>query len=137
MSEDKRRLQPWRASDQRQPATPGTPSPAEVLEHHRALAESALEAATCGRPLCRIGDGPDVSRPKYAEGALVAVGELQRILEEDAGLDVSTAAQDLLAMWNVERRASENRGQAWVAYRNGGIAQLRAIVADLRGDTTA
>jgi hypothetical protein len=111
--------------------TPAPSPPAEVLEHHRAAAESALQAATCGHPLCRIGDGPDVSRPKYAEGALAAVTELQRNIRDAAGTEALTAAQDLLATWEAERRTSEGRGPAWSAYRNGGVAQLRSVVADL------
>ncbi|MGZ4709147.1 MAG: hypothetical protein ACXWBN_10450 [Acidimicrobiales bacterium] len=102
-----------------------------MVEHHRAVAESALNAATCGHPLCRIGDGPDVSRPKYAEGGLAAVSELQRKLRGSAGPDALTVAEDLLATWEAERHASEARGTAWIAYRNGGVAQMRAIVDDL------
>jgi hypothetical protein len=121
----------WKASDREAPADAALPQPVEVLEHHRAVAESALDAATCGRPLCRIGDGPDVSRPKYAEGGLAAVSELQRKLRSVTGSDALTVAEDLLASWEAERHASEARGPAWIAYRNGGVAQLRAIVDDL------
>ncbi len=121
----------WKASDRESPADAALPQPVEVLEHHRAVAESALDAATCGRPLCRIGDGPDVSRPKYAEGGLAAVSELQRKLRGVPSGDALTLAEDLLASWEAERQASEARGAAWVAYRNGGVAQLRAIVDDL------
>jgi len=121
----------WKASDREAPADAAPPHPAEVLEHHRAVAEAALDAATCGRPLCRIGDGPDVSRPKYAEGGLAAVSELQRKLRGAAGSDPLPVAEDLLATWEAERHASKARGTAWVAYRNGGVAQLRAIVDDL------
>ena len=90
-----------------------------------------VNAATCGHPLCRIGDGPDVSRPKYAEGGLAAVSELQRELRVVADTGALSVAEDLLATWEAERHASETRGAAWVAYRNGGVAQLRAIVDDL------
>ncbi len=121
----------WEASDRDVPADAALPQPIDALEHHRAVAESALNAATCGHPLYRIGDGPDVSRPKYAEGGLAAVSELQRKLRSTTGLEALSAAEDLLANWEAERHASEHRGAAWVAYRNGGVAQLRAIVADL------
>ena len=127
----------WRASDREAPVDAVLPQPIDVLEHHRAVAESALNAATCGHPLCRIGDGPDVSRPKYAEGGLAAVSELQRKLRSATGLDAMSAAEELLASWEAERRASEDRGAAWVAYRNGGVAQLRAIVADLARVTSS
>jgi hypothetical protein len=121
----------WKASDRESPADAASPEPVEVLEHHRAVAESALDAATCGRPLCRIGDGPDVSRPKYAEGGLAAVSELQRKLRGGTDTDALAVAVDLLSTWEAERQASEARGAAWIAYRNGGVAQLRAIVDDL------
>ena len=127
----------WKASDRAVPADAAIPQPIDVLEHHRAVAESALNAATCGHPLCRIGDGPDVSRPKYAEGGLAAVSELQRKLRSATGLAAMSAAEELLASWEAERRASEDRGAAWVAYRNGGVAQLRAIVADLARVTSS
>ena len=125
----------WKASDREAPADAAPPHPAEVLEHHRAVAEAALDAATCGRPLCRIGDGPDVSRPKYAEGGLVAVGELQRKLRNLSGTDALTLAEELLSSWEAERDASGARGAAWIAYRNGGVAQLRTIVDDLAKST--
>ena len=80
---------------------------------------------------CRSSDGADVSRPNYAEGGLAAVSELQWKLRDATGLDAQSAAEDLLATWKAERRASEDRGAAWVAYRNGGVAQLRIVVADL------
>jgi hypothetical protein len=118
----------WKASDRESPTGGAPQQPVDVLEHHRAVAESALDAATCGRPLCRIGDGPDVSRPKYAEGGLAAVSELQRKLRGGTDTDALTAAEGLLSTWEAERQASEARGAAWVAYRNGGVAQLRAIV---------
>lgn len=121
----------WRASDREAPADPAILQSIEVLEHHRAVAESALNAATCGHPLCRIGDGPEVSRPKYAEGGLAAVSELQRKLRGATGIDALTATEDLLASWEAEKHAAEDRGAAWVAYRNGGVTQLRAIVDDL------
>lgn len=118
-------------SDRETPADDSLPQPIEVLEHHRAVAESALNAATCGHPLCRIGDGPEVGRPKHAEGGLAAVSELQRKLCGATGLDALSAAEDRLAGWEAERSASEDRGAGWVAYRNGGVARLIIIVADL------
>jgi hypothetical protein len=126
----------WKASDRESPVDVNV-QPVEVLEHHRAVAESALDAATCGRPLCRIGDGPDVSRPKYAEGAVAAVSELQRKLGGTTGPDAMTVAEDVLATWEAEQHASEARGPTWTAYRNGGVAQLRAIVADLTRVTSS
>ena len=83
--------------------------------------------------MCRIGDGPDVGRPKYAEGALAALTELQRSLGASTRTDAAAVAQDLLETWDLERRRSEGRGRAWVAYRNGGVAQLRGVVDDLTG----
>ena len=87
--------------------------------------------------MCRIGDGPDVSRPKYAEGGLAAVSELQRKLRRGPDTDALTVAEELLGTWEAERHASEARGAAWVAYRNGGVAQLRAIVDDLAKVTSS
>jgi len=122
----------WKASDGEEPADPAPPPlPIEVLDHHRALAESALNAATGGRPLCRISDITDVSRPKFAEGGLAAVREFQRKRSGEADTDTLTIAGDLLATWEIERQASETLGPTWAAYRNGGVARLRAIIADL------
>ena len=102
-----------------------------VVARHRAIAERALEAATCGRPLCRLDDGPGVSRPKYAEGGLAAVTELQRALRAAPAADPAAVTTDLLHQWEAEREASEERGPAWLAYRTGGVAQLREVLSDL------
>lgn len=88
-------------------------------------------AATAGEPLCRITEGGDPTEPKYAEGALAAIAELQRQVRhapDERELDV---ARRVLANWVVEQDACAGRGVAWSAYRNGGVAELRNIVADL------
>ena len=105
--------------------------PARVIDHRRAEAESALVAATAGEPLCRIEAGGDPTEPKYAEGALAAVAELQRTIRAAPTVGELTAAQDLLARWEIEQAACAGRGVAWSAYRNGGVAELRRIVGEL------
>jgi hypothetical protein len=102
-----------------------------VLEHRRSEAEAALLAATAGESLCRITEGSDPTEPKYAEGALAAVTELQREIRAMPDAGELAVAQRLLATWEVEQDACAGRGVAWSAYRNGGVAELRSIVADL------
>jgi hypothetical protein len=86
-----------------------------VLEHHRAEAESVLLAATAGEPLCRISEGGDPSEPKYAEGALAAITEVQRAVRSTPDRAELTLARSLLAAWEVKQDASASRGVAWSA----------------------
>ena len=90
-----------------------------------------LMAATAGGPLCRTTEGGDPTEPKYAEGALAAVTELQRQVRATPDSGELAAARALLATWEVEQDACAGRGVAWSAYRNGGVAELRSIVAEL------
>jgi hypothetical protein len=119
----------WRPSDREPLRAP--PVQAGVLEHHRAEAESVLLAATAGEPLCRITEGGDPTEPKYAEGALAAVAELQREVRGAPDATELNVARRVLANWVVEQGACAGRGVAWSAYRNGGVAELRSVVADL------
>jgi hypothetical protein len=102
-----------------------------VLEHHRAAAESVLLTATAGQPLCRITEGGDPTEPKYAEGALAAITELQRTVRASPDDDELTLARSLLATWEVQQDACAGRGVAWSAYRNGGVSELRSLVDEL------
>lgn len=106
-------------------------SPGEVVGRHVAAASAALEAATCGHPLCRIGDGPDVMRPKFAEGGLAAATELERSMARRPTSEPWRAASEMLAAWEAERRSCQDHGGPRIGYLNGGIAQLRNIVAEL------
>ncbi len=125
----------WRRSDRAPDPLPVTTPEATVLERRRALAEAALVAATGGAPLCRTGNGPDVTGPKFAEGRLAAVAELQRKGRAAAGSESETLAQQVLARWQDELHTSRVRGPAWDAYRDGGIAELTSVIEDLRGVT--
>ena len=88
-------------------------------------------AATAGEPLCRITEGGDPTEPKYAEGALAAITELQRTVRATPDGDALALARSLLASWEVQQEACASRGVAWSAYRNGGVAELRSLVAEL------
>ena len=88
-------------------------------------------AATAGEPLCRIAAGGDPTEPKFAEGALAAVTELQRHINATPTAGELAAARDLLTSWEAEKVACAGRGVAWSAYRNGGVAELRSFVAEL------
>ena len=90
-----------------------------------------LLAATAGEPLCQITEGGDPTEPKFAEGALAAVTELQRQVRATPDASELAVARALLAAWEVEQDACAGRGVAWSAYRNGGVAELRSIVAEL------
>jgi len=103
----------------------------DVVSRHLATATAALDAATCGHPLCRIGDGPDVMRPKFAEGGLAAAAEIDRSMKRTSAAGLVELAAETLASWENERRVCEDHGGARVAYLNGGIAQLRNILAEL------
>lgn len=94
-----------------------------------------LLAATAGEPMCRIAEGGDPTEPKYAEGALAAVAELQREVRATPDASELEVAQRLLGVWVVEQSACAGRGIAWSAYRNGGVAELRSIVAELASGT--
>jgi hypothetical protein len=114
-----------------------TNSARDVVDRHRATATAALEAATCGHPLCCIGDGPDVTRPKFAEGGLAAVAELDRSMKHTSASDLVAPTSETLASWENERDVCEDHGGARVAYLNGGIAQLRNILAELDSASAA
>lgn len=90
-----------------------------------------LLAATAGDPLCRIAEGGDPTEPKYAEGALAAIAELQRKVRAMPDSNMVAIARSLLATWKVEQDACAGRGVAWSAYRNGGVAELHSIVTEL------
>lgn len=124
----------WRASDREERATPVPPVAVGVLEQRRAEAESVLLAATAGEPLCRITEGGDPTEPKFAEGALAAITELQRTVRATPDGDALALARSLLASWEVQQEACASRGVAWSAYRNGGVAELRSLVAELAAD---
>jgi hypothetical protein len=48
-----------RASDRRATAPPSwSAGDAETVARHRGMAKQALMAATGGKPLCRVGEGP-------------------------------------------------------------------------------
>jgi hypothetical protein len=110
---------------------------ADIVNRHVKAATAALEAATCGHPLCRIGDGPDVMRPKFAEGGLAAAAELERSLGHNDASDPIGGAEEVLARWEDERRGCPDHGGPRVGYLNGGVAQLRAIIEDLRATLPA
>ena len=120
-----------RASDRDEQATAAPLAAAGVLDEHRAEAESVLLAATAGEPLCRITEGGDPTEPKYAEGALAAITELQRAVRSTPDGDELTLARSLLASWEVQQHACAGWGVAWSAYRNGGVAELRSLVTKL------
>jgi hypothetical protein len=121
----------WKRSDRQPDPLPAPPPHAAALERHRSQAEAALVAATGGGSLCRTGDGPEVTGPKFAEGRLAAVADLQRRARATAGTDVEDLAREALASWEAEQRTSAVRSPAWSAYREGGIAELTSVVEDL------
>ncbi len=126
----------WKRADRAPDPLPASTPDTTLLERHRAVAETALVNATGGDPLCRVGDGPDVTGPKFAEGRLAAVAELQRTCRAAVGSDTEVLAHQTLARWQDEQRNSRVRSPAWDAYREGGIAELTSVVEELRGVTT-
>jgi hypothetical protein len=99
---------------------------------HRASAEAALIEATGGTPICRLdGAGAHLEDRKFAEGRLAAVIELQHALRNAREPDDGAVSRDLLAAWENEQQVAQGRGGAWVAYRSGGVSELRAIVGEL------
>jgi hypothetical protein len=109
----------------------------DVVARHVRTATAALEAATCGHPLCRIGDGPDVMRPKFAQGGLAAAAELERSLRHTDRSDPIGVAEEVLTRWEDERRSCPDHGGPRVGYLNGGVAQLRTIIEELRATLPA
>jgi hypothetical protein len=105
--------------------------PRAVVARHVATATAAFEAATCGHPLCRIGDGPDVMRPKFAEGGLAGASELDRSMRRSPTANPIEIAAETLAAWEEERRSCTDHGGPRIGYLNGGVAQLRNILSEL------
>jgi hypothetical protein len=118
----------WKDTD-REPTVPPPPAPGlRVVERHRALAEADLTAATGGASLCRTDGAPDAKR---AEGALAAIAQLHRAAKREPTADPTGAAADLLTTWLADRDAAEDMGPDWRAYRDGGVAELRSVLAEL------
>ena len=118
----------WRQTD-RDPTTPTQLAPGvRVVERHRSEAEADLVAATGGASLCRTDGSPDAKR---AEGALAAIAQLHRAAKRTPLIDPTGAARELLEAWVVDRATAETMGRDWRDYRDGGIAALRAVLADL------
>ena len=127
----------WKRPDREPDPLPASSPHSEVLERHRSRAESALAAATGGGSLCRTGDGPGVTGPKFAEGRLSAVADLQRSARATADTEVEDLAREALASWEAEQRTSAVRSPAWSAYREGGIAELTSVIEALSAMATA
>ncbi len=118
----------WRDVD-RVPTTPPQLAPGvRIVQRHRAGAEADLTAATGGASLCRTDRAPDAKR---AEGALVAVSQLHRQASRDPHEDPTHAARVVLESWVAARAAAEGMGRDWRDYRDGGVAALRSLLADL------
>ncbi len=127
----------WRKPDREPDQLPAPAPHAAVLERHRSQAEAALVAATGGGSLCRTGNGPEVTGPKFAEGRLAAVADLQRRARATAATDVEDLAREVLASWEAQQRTSAVRSPAWSAYRDGGIAELTSVIEDLTAMATS
>ena len=121
----------WKRPDREPDRLPAPTPRASVLEQHRALAEAALVAATGGGSLCRTGDGPQVTGPKFAEGRLAAVADLQRKVRATPDADTEVLAREALTSWQHEQRVSGVQSPAWSAYRDGGMAELTSVIEDL------
>ena len=118
----------WKETD-REPTVPPAPAPGlRVVERHRARAESDLTAAAGGASLCRTDGTPDAKR---AEGALAAIAQLHRAAKREPTADPRGAANELLTTWLADRAAATDMGPDWRAYRDGGVAGLRAVLVDL------
>lgn len=118
----------WREVD-REPTTPPQLSPGvRVVERHRSEAAADLVAATGGASRCRTDASPDAKR---AEGALAAIAQLHRTAKRTPLQDPTGTALDLLEAWIVERANAESMGRDERDHRDGGIAALRSVLADL------
>jgi hypothetical protein len=95
---------------------------------HRAAAEADLVAATGGASLCRTDLAPDAKR---AEGALAAIAQVHRAVRRGAPADPTLVARTALEEWGAARTAADDLGRAWRDYRDGGVAALTALIADL------
>ena len=108
----------------------GTVTLADIVTRHLHVATAALEAATVHRPLCRIGDGPTVERPKFAEGGLAALTEVSDAVRRRPA-EVREVVDEVLARWEQEHLSCADHGGPQVAYLNGGVAGLRSLHDDL------
>lgn len=118
----------WRQTD-REPTVPRQLAPGvRVVERHRSAAEADLTAATGGASLCRTDGAPDAKR---AEGALAAIAQLHREAKRTPLVDPTGAARDLLEAWIVDRSTAQSMGRDWRDYRDGGVAELQSVLADL------
>lgn len=89
-----------------------------------AAAEAELLTRTGGSALCRPAGQRD--EIKAAEGRVVALREVRRLLRHGGGTDDLHRA---LSSW--EQLAGS--GADWQSYRAGGVAALRALIARCDG----
>ena len=106
----------WRASDRRATAAPSwSAGGAETVARQRGMAEQALMAATGGKPLCRVGEGPDhhVEHVKHAEGCVAAIAEVQPRLRS-TGEGPAAAGRVIREGWRAGEDAVRGRGGVWL-----------------------
>jgi hypothetical protein len=101
--------------------TPTTP-----VERHLATAEAALLAVAGDRSLCDLSRAGAAGGVKECEGAVAALLEVRRALR--TAPEPAAAVVTVLAAWRAELEAA--RGEAWVAYRRGGVVALEDLAAD-------
>lgn len=119
-------------------ATQAGRPPLEVVEERLAAAEAALDAATGGTPVCRVG--ADRLRPvKHQEGRAAALAEVRRALRRlEASPDGEPACDAEVALvrttadeWAAKAELATARGPGWLAYLRGGADELDTLARDL------
>ena len=121
----------WKRSAHRMTVAAPAPAPGDSRVHGRLdRAEADLVAATGGAPLCRIDDHRGLAAIKHAEGRVAALREVERGVRRSAGADRLEVTRTVLGAWEAAQERDADRGVAWSAYRDGGVEELRALLAE-------
>jgi hypothetical protein len=102
----------------------------EILARRRRRAEARLAEAAGDVTLCVIGrSGESHPGVKYHEGAAAALMEVQRRSKDEP---ITVAVATVRAAWVAAAETARDRlGSDWVAYRQGGVDELSALIDEV------
>ncbi len=102
-----------------------------ILQRRLGEVAESLTTATGGAALCRL-DGAG-GTAKHLEGRTAALMAARRLLRKDPDADLS----GLLDQWRADQATHRRRGSsaAWLAYLEGGCAELEHLLRVTASDT--
>jgi hypothetical protein len=108
----------------------GVDGAGEMLAGRRRRAEARLAEIAGDVTLCVIGrSGESHPGVKYHEGAAAALMEVQR---RSIGEPIAAAVATVRDLWVAAGETARDRlGPDWVAYRQGGVDELSALVEEM------